>query len=366
MQRLILFFLAAFIIDSCSSGKSALKKGDYYDAVLESIHRLRGSPDNKKAKQVLEQGYPLAIEYIETSIQNGITAEDPKKWRNAVKGYEQINYINDQIKTSLGAMKVIQKPVTRFNELAAAKKKAADESYEEGITELMKNTRENSKQAYYDFKDANSFEPGYRESIEMMTQAEFNATLRVAYEEINASRINYGSLQPVVNSLQRLFLSFKPVAQKDTVPPQQYLRIIYNGYQGSGSPAMTSSSENLSRQIKTGEKKGADGKVQDIMETVTAKITYYRRYKNTSSNAAFTITDVATNAVLQDEHVVGNANWQYDWATYSGDARALNSNQVNLTKRKEAFPNEQELFNQSMRNLENNLGSQLKSFYSRY
>src|SRR6185436_18099358 len=88
-----------FLVDACSSGKAALKHGDYYEAVLESVHRLRESPSNKKATTVLVQAYPLAIEYIDTGIQNGLKSDEPKKWRNAVAGYQKINFINDQIKT---------------------------------------------------------------------------------------------------------------------------------------------------------------------------------------------------------------------------------------------------------------------------
>jgi len=353
------------IIQACSSGKAALKKGDYYDAVLESVHRLRESPNNKKATQVLTQAYPLAIDYIDTNIQNGIKADDPRKWRNAVDGYNKINYVNDQIKTSMGAMKIITNPQTRFKELADAKDKAAEEAYNEGVNNMMKNTRQDYKNAYFDFKDANSFIQGYRESIEMMNQAEFNATIRVAFEEINSSRFNYGTFQPTINSLQRLFLSFKPIAQKDTVPPQQYLRIIFNGYQAN-LPNTTTRSENLSKQVVVGQTKGADGKMVDQTQTVTAQVTYYHKSATADSRANVTITDATTNSILQNLNIDGNVNWEYDWAIYRGDSRALSSSASSLIQRKETYPNDQDLFNQSIRNLQNNLGQQLKSFYSQY
>jgi len=366
MKKAIVILGLLAVLEGCTSGKAALSHGNYYEAVIESVNRLRGSPDNKKAKAVLEQSYPLAIEYIETGIQNDIKADDPRKWRNAVKGYEKINFINDQIKTSLGAMRIVSQPTTRFTELKEAKAKAAEETYTEGITALMKNTRDDAKQAYFNFQEANNYEPGYRESIEMMNQAEFNATLRVAYEEINASTINYGSLQPVINSLKRQFLSFKPASQRDTVPPHQLLRIVFNGYREDGSAKTTTSQETLSKDVKTGEKKGPDGKMQDVMTTVTAKITYYRKVKSSRSASMVTITDAATQGVLQSETVEGRASFQADWATYTGDVRALNSSQQSLCKAKETFPNDRDLYNQSMRNLEANLERELKSFYSRY
>ncbi len=364
-KRIAFMLLACLVLQTCSSGKAALKKGDYYDAVVESVARLRESPNSKRAKQVLTQGYPLAIDFIDTNIQNGIKADDPKKWRNAVDGYNKINFINDQIKTSLGAMKVITNPQTRFKELADAKVKAADEAYNEGINDMMKNDRNDFKEAYYDFKDVNNFQPGYKESIEMMTQAEFNATLRVAYEENNNSRFNYGSFQPTVNSLQRLFLSFKPVAQKDTVPPQQLLRIIFNGYQ-QNRPYVTTRSENQSKQIVVGQVKGADGKMTDQLQTVNVQVTYYHKSLSASSNASVSITDPKTNAILQNLNIDGTFNWEYDWATYQGDSRALGGIAPNLIQRREAFPNDQDLFNQSIQNLKANLSQQLRSFYSQY
>lgn len=366
MQRLFLFLLVFIVVDACTSGKAALKKGDYYEAVLESVNRLRSSPENKKAKEVLLQGYPLSIEFIETNIQNGINADDPMKWRNAVRGYEQINHLNDEIKTSMGAKHVIPNPVTRFKELATAKGNAAEESYLAGINSLMKNTRDDAKQAYFDFKAATTFEPGYKESIEMMNQAEFNATLRVAYEEINASHINYGSLQPVINSLRRQFLSFKPIAEKDTVTPHQYLKIIFVNYREDAHGTITTTSEELKKDIKVDEKKGPDGKTQDVMQAVTAKISYFHKMKKAASSATFTISDASTSAILQNQNIAGNSSWQYDWATYSGDIRALNTSQQSLCKLKETNPSDQFLFNQAIANLQTNLGSQLKSFYSKY
>jgi hypothetical protein len=230
----------------------------------------------------------------------------------------------------------------------------------------MKNTRDDAKQAYFAFKDANTYEPGYKESIEMMTQAEFNATLRIAYEEINASRINYGSLQPVIRSVQRQFLSFRPIEQKDTVPPHQYLRIIFSSYQEDSRANITTSAEEVKREIKTGTKKGPDGKDQDVMETVTAKVTYFHKTKRASAQGSFSVTDAASNAVLQNQNIDGGAVWQYDWAAYTGDVRALSSNQVNLCKQRETNPSDQFLYNQAMSNFQSNLGGQLKGFYNQY
>ena len=367
MNKLSIILLFVLLLtDACTSGKAALKSGNYYEAVIESINRLRGNPTHKKATEVLQVGYPLAIEFIQSEIQNGMSADDPRKWRNAVGGYQKINSLNQQIKTSPGAMKIISNPVTKFKELAEAKVKAAEESYNEGIQFMLKNTREDAKLAYYRFQESNGYEPGYREVVELMNQAEFNATLRVAYQEINASRVNYGSIQPIILSLQRQFLSFKPLEQQDTVAPHQILKIVFNEYRIDNKPQISTRSEELKRDVKVGEKKGADGKTQDVMESVSGTITYFTKSKRAFCGSTFTITDTKSSGILQNNMVDGNSQWQNTWATYKGDVRAMTNEQLTLTKRGETSPDDQALFNQAISNLKDNLSQQLKSFYSRY
>ena len=68
-----LFLLLILLIDSCSSGKAAYKQGDYYEAVLAAVQRLRGKPDHKKSREVLKLSYQLAVDYLETDDANKLS-----------------------------------------------------------------------------------------------------------------------------------------------------------------------------------------------------------------------------------------------------------------------------------------------------
>src|SRR6185436_16589200 len=150
------------------------------------------------------------------------------------------------------------------------------------------------------------------------------------------------------------------------VPPHQYLRLVFNGYREDPRANITTSTEEVRKSIKTGEKKGPDGKTQDVMETVVAKVTYYRKTKRGFTQSMMTITDANSNAVMQNQEVDGNSSWQQDWASYSGDKRALSTQQVNLCNTRESSPNDQYLYNQAITDLQNNVTGQLKQFYARY
>src|SRR4051794_10940921 len=76
LRNIVVLCLSLTII-ACSSGKKAYEHGDYYDAVLQSIKRLRQKPDHQKSAETLKNSYPLAVEYLEGQANNEIAANSP-------------------------------------------------------------------------------------------------------------------------------------------------------------------------------------------------------------------------------------------------------------------------------------------------
>ncbi len=368
MKHRLVYYLIILVIfiDSCSSGKSAYKHGDYFEAVLTAVQRLRQNPDHKKSREVLSLSYQPAVDFLETSAQNQIASNANFKWRSAVQNYERINQLYEEIRTSPGALRIIPNPVNKYKELTDVKAKAAEESYEAGVQAMLKNTREDAKQAYFLFKDAGAYSPDYRESIEMMNQAEYNATLRVAFEELNTTRYNLGTLQPVVTGLKGQFLEFylEQDIRNDTIPIDQNMKIIFAGY-AQGKPVITNYSENLTDSVKSGEKT-VNGVKKTTYEKVSAKITYYDKTVTAKAEVRVIITDRKSGATLKSSAVTGSYNWQANWGHYTGDIRALNTKQRNTCQKSETNPSDSELMKQVKAELDKNLGNELRGFYSQY
>jgi hypothetical protein len=40
-------------------GQKAYERGDYYEAVMQAVNRLRQNPDHDKSKEALKNAYPL-------------------------------------------------------------------------------------------------------------------------------------------------------------------------------------------------------------------------------------------------------------------------------------------------------------------
>ena len=367
MRLYSIVLLSLLVLDSCSSGKAAYKHGDYYQAVLAAVQRLRAKPDHKKSREVLKLSYQLAVDYLETDANNQIASNANFKYKTAAENYEKINHLYEEIRTSPGALRVIPNPVSKFDELTAVKAKAAEETYEAGIQALLKNTREDAKRAYFLFTEANNFAPGYRESIEMIEQARFNATLKVV---VQPSLINYRdwNFEPIVfGYASNQFVKFYTPQQVESLKLEkvdQYVKIIVNGYQES-RPLVTSKTETFSDSVKTGEKT-VKGVKTPVYSKVSATLTTYTKKITGRGSITLVITDAANQVELRNSDIIADETWTDSWATYKGDVRALSEGNKRLCQKKEPYPERYYIENRARKELDNKLGNELKAFYRNY
>ncbi len=374
--RLLCFALIAFGA-ACSSGKKAYERGDYYDAVLKSITRLRQNPDHSKSVETLKNAYPLALEFYETQASNEISSNTPFRWKNAIQSYNTINTMYEQIRQCPGCMKVIRNPKNYYAELGPLKEKAAEESYNAGITELMKGTRADAKRAYFNFQDAQAFVPGYKDVVEYLDKSKFEATVKVYLEQIPVpARYNLsgGFFQDKVeeyvhsNYREDAFVKFyTPEAAKNvSFPMDQIMRIQFDDF-SVGNVALREKEETVSKDsVRVGETK-IEGKTVPVYNTVKAKLTTYRKEVKSTGLVSMLIMDAKTNGVLTHKKFEGEYVWVNTWARFNGDERALTEQQLNQCKQKEMQPPQnQDLFLEFTKPIFNQLTPAIRSFYSAY
>ncbi len=189
--HLLLFVLVVIIWSSCSSGKSAYEHGNYYDAVITSVNRLRRNTDNKKSSETLRSAYPMAVRYYEDKANAAIASNVEFKWKEVVQHYTTLQSMYDEIQRSPGALRVVPNPSNYQAKLSEARQKAAEESYNAGIMALGAGDRSNAKKAYYLFIDANNFTPGYKDVVQKIEDARWAATVKVAVDPIPVVAKNY-------------------------------------------------------------------------------------------------------------------------------------------------------------------------------
>jgi hypothetical protein len=365
-------------LTACSSGKKAYERGDYYGAVIKSVQRLRQNPGHSKSSEALRNAYPLAIENFETEAKNQIASNAPFKWKNVIQSYNQINALYEQIRLCPACLKVIKNPKNYYSEIAPLKEKAADESYNAGITALMRGTRNDAKQAYFNFADAQSYVPGYKDVMEYLDKSKWEATLKVVVEQIPVPQrynLSGGFFQDKVESYlhssypdQSFIKFYTPQEARSVNLPHadQILRIQFDDF-SVGNTSLKEKEETVSKDsVKVGEAK-LEGKVVPVYNTVTAKLTTYRKEVKSSGLLSMLILDGKTKGILTHKKFTGEYGWISTWARFNGDERALTSQQLTLCKQKETQPPvHQDLFLEFTKPIYNQLIPAIKGFYQSY
>jgi hypothetical protein len=289
-----------------------------------------------------------------------------------------INNMYEEIKQCPGCLKVVRSPKEYYAEIGPLKEKAAEESYNAGIDALMKGNRNDAKRAYFAFADAQRFVPGYKDVIEYLEKAKFEATLKVVVEQIPVpARYNLsgGFFQDKVEEFLHTnypddgFITFFTPQEAQTVNlphADQVLRIQFDDFI-VGNTRMTEKEETVTKDsVKIGDTK-VDGKTLPVYGTVKAKLTTYRKEVLSSGLLSMVVVDGKTNGVLTHRKFNGEYVWVSTWARFNGDERALTDKQLELCRLKEMQPPyPQDLFLEFTRPIYNQLVPSIRNFYQNY
>jgi hypothetical protein len=369
--------IALFLI-ACSSGKQAYERGNYYEAVMKSVNRLRQNPDHSKSIEALQNAYPLAIEFYENEAKNEIASNSKYKWKNAIQSYNNINALYEAIRQCPGCKTAVPNPKNYYAEIGPLKEKAAEESYNAGIGALMKGNRNDAKEAYFNFADAQHFIPGYKDVVEYLDKAKFEATLKVIIEQIPVpARYNLsgGFFQDKVeeflhnNYTDQTFIKFyTPEEAKLTnlSYADQIMRIQFDDF-SVGNSVLREKEETVTRDsVKVGEAK-VDGKTVPVYNTVKAKLTTYRKELISNGLLSMVVVDAKTNGILTTQKFNGEFVWVSQWARFNGDERALTDQQLKICQsREQQPPHPQDLFLEFTKPIYNKLVPAVRGFYQNY
>lgn len=366
------------ILSSCSSGKKAYERGDYYDAVMKSVIRLRQNPDHSKSLEALKAAYPLAVENFQTQAKNEIASNSTFKWKNAIQYYNSINQMYEAIRACPGCMKGVKNPVNYYSEIGPLKEKAAEESYTAGINALMKGNRNDAKRAYFNFVDVQNFVPNFKDVVEYLAKAKDEATLKVVIEQIpvpNRYSLSGGFFQDKIeefvhqNYTEQTFIRFftpQELQSYNVRTPDQIMRIQFDDF-NVGNTLLKEKEETVTKDsVKVGEAK-VSGKTVPVYNTVKAKLTTYRKEITSNGLLSMIVVDAKSNGILTHKKFNGEYVWVSQWARFNGDDRALTDQQLALCKLKEQQPPiHQDLFLEFTKPIYNQLIPSIKSFYQNY
>ncbi|MCY1546686.1 hypothetical protein D9M68_826960 [compost metagenome] len=135
---------------------------------------------------------------------------------------------------------------------------------------------------------------------------------------------------------QNVFVRFydQQQARQQKIVPDQVLRMQFDDF-AVGQTYVKEKVEKLEKDsVKIGETR-ADG---PIYGKVKATLSVFSKQVSSSGLLDLRVIDWNTGKTIRQKKLSGTYVWEDQWASYSGDERALDKAQLALTKRKEIVP----------------------------
>ncbi|MCX2573623.1 hypothetical protein [Pedobacter sandarakinus] len=367
-------YLSLIILGGCTTGKNALQKGDYYSSVIKSVTRLQNSPKNAEAMQVLKTAYDLALKDHLRRIEEAKISNDLFRWESILYNYQKINLLADEISSCPACMVEVPNPARYNQAIAESKLNAAAARYASGIDYLSENNRIAAKKAYYEFEKSQSLQPNYKDVKAKMDDAYWAAVIRVVVQPILVNRGPYKlsadyfqqQIDQFISSYARnKFVIFYSEAQaeKQKIVPDQVLSLNFDDFI-VGQTYVKERVEKLKRDsVIIGETRER----KPIYGTVKATLSIFEKNILSSGLLDMTITDWQHKSIVRQKKFPGTYVWRDAWASYKGDDRALDKNQLLMTKKREVMPPPPNaLFLEFTRPIYNQLADDISYFYNTY
>jgi hypothetical protein len=372
--------LCGFLLISCTSSKNLYDQGDYYEAVMRSVEKLRKNPNHKNSREVLSVAYPSAVNYFTDRMETNANAGVDFQFTKEVAMYKKLNAMYEHIRKSPAAQQVIDHPIKYYSNLERVRPLAAEEQYQAGQYHLEQGDRENAKRAYKFFSRANDFVPGYREVDQKMEMAYNRSILHVLtkLQPVNSRAYKLSADQfytQVNNTLKRIeqneFIRFytpEEAKRLQMINPDQVLEIRFEDFV-VGETHTREIVETVERDsVKVGEVTLDGGRKRDVIGSVKADLVIKEMAVVSKGLVSMSISnDPFGEKELVAQDFPGEFVWSHQWGKFNGDERALTEEQMDICSREAVVPAPpQQLFVEFTKPIHQQLNYKLLNFYRDY
>ena len=382
MRITIYFLILAFVATACSSGKKALEEGNYLEAIEKAVNRLGNDASNRKARQVLTEGYPLAMEYYQEEIDRTLSSNDRFKWGITLDIMERINKLSNLVRRVPAARKLIPSPKMYTSELNDVRERAAEERYQAGLMSIERPGRESAKNAYFHFREADRLVPSFKDALEKMKLAKEKATIHVVIEPIPIPSKRY--------ELSADFFYNQVIERMNQKFPQQSFVNLYTPEEAEQAnlnyPNMLVVLEFYDFFVgKMNRYEEERVLTRDMTEKVPVKVgndsvryetrTFHKQGKIrviTDEVASAGILNVKieefqTKKLLLEDRIPGEFIWRNQYGIFVGDEEVLTDHEINILNNSAVLPPpSQDLFIEFTRPIYIRLTDRLTSFFKRH
>lgn len=380
MKQLLPILTLVLLLSACGGSKNSTRDGQKDLATL--INRLNKKGSDEKIIADLQEVYGNAYLRATQRLENYRYDAAPQKWDKIIQELEGLHRMYETVSQNAYAVRLV-KPANVYPQLVATKDSAAADYYEYGTNQLAQQTRENNKEAYYAFDRAQQYVPNFRDAKLQMKEA-FDRSIinvlinQIQYDQFGTGGNNWGWNQygsrdrqhqaNIISDLGGQNSTSNPARFFDEyqlrstgISPDLVVDLVWRNLRFD-QPYDQTRSYNRSKQIETGK----DTAGKPIYQTVTATVRVTERLLNADADMNVIITNaVSRNQIKWDRHP-SEFRYNYEYATYTGDKRALESNDLTLINRSrnQPLPSQEDAMAAMMQRIYSNLVNSIRSTVS--
>ena len=342
MKKFILPILTVLILSSCGSSKNYLERNDADRALQDVVKRLAKDKNDADALTALPILYSnIKIDHL-AKIKSYSNSKDLNTFDNTIKQYEALQNAYNAIINNTAAFKLVN-PQYFGTELLETKQAAAEATYSAADNYLAKQNREDAKRAYNLFKRADKYVPGFKDSRAKTNEAFEAAIINVLINRVedNSYFFNSGWGNNGYNYSNQYFQESLVRDLQNTNSYNRYAARFYTDWDARRENVQPDwvvdlrlrdisipypIIYNYQRQASANVQEGKDTSGKPIYKTVYATLNLSRRSFDASAALEMNIRDIKTKRTISYRTFSNNYRWQEETGTYSGDSRALSSN----------------------------------------
>ena len=378
MTKFYAFFFAALFFAGCKTATKAYNKGDYTDAIELGVKKLQKDPADAETKELIKNAYPFAVNAHEDAIRNLSASNNENRYEAILSEYTKLQGLYNTLGESPVAFNLVN-PRNYSEYVQTYRDKAADVHLAAAEKWMDEGSKLSFRNAYNEYRSALHYRDN--PAIRAKRDEAYNAALiKVLVVPIrNYQGYNYHSnyqLQQFQNDVMRTlayntndnFVRYYSDwdLRNSNSEPDQVLEMNL-GRITIGQPFDKQDKRTVSRQVVSKEIVYKADSVKKEYTTVSATIVTTQRTLLSEGDLYLTLRD-PRGRVLWTERFTGQHRWQTTFTSYSGDERALSDNDKALLNKNQNQngPREEEIMAELYRQIQSDLSSRLRNYYSRY
>lgn len=359
MKKFLFLFVFGALLQACGHTKYAVGNSAEEKEFSSLLKKLDKSNDELLKENAKDLFYKMTVQHLD-NIEMYKTLTEPDKWQKIMNEFNALLRLQSAVAKSSAARKFIT-PTDYTAKIQLARQDAAADYYNLGLKYLNEGDDKSSARAAYNaFSMANDFYPGYKDVKRKMDESWKLAIINVVINPVTDQSSYYAQMVPnrfgnsfnndllqrsLVRDLGGDYSKSSPAkfytdreAFMANVPVDWIVDITWTNLD-IPYPLTQQFSQNLSREIEVG--KDTSGKAR--YQTVKATLYVTRKYFTARGEIECRVTDAYTRDNIDLQRFHSQVDWQQQYATYSGDERALSDYEWAMVHNVTRLPTREEI-----------------------